>query len=284
MKRTIVINSIKKILFILAGSIICAVSVNSILIPSKFLTGGISGMSLLIHYLFTFLPVGMLYFLINIPLFVIGWIFVGRRFLFFSLAGMAFYSTALFIPVPVFPVNDPLLISLTAGIISGAGSGIILMSAGSAGGTDILSVILMKKYSIRVGTTYFAFSALLMLASLFFFSIEIVLYTLIFLFVKSQVTNLVVIGLNQRKSIIIISSRWKEIEKEILEKINRGVTILTGEGGFTSRMYRVLYTVIAFQELGQLKEIIRGLDSDAFIVVSETSEVMGKNIGNQPRW
>lgn len=284
MRRNKIIDIIRHIFIISVGSILCAVSINGILTPNKLLTGGISGLCLLIHYFFTILPVGLLYFLFNIPLFLFGWIFVGKRFFFYSLAGMAIFSISLFIPVPAFPVKDPLLIVLTAGIIAGTGSGIILLSSGSGGGTDILAVILLKKYSIRLGSTYFVFSALLMLVSLLFFIPEIVLYTLIFLYVKSQVTNLVVIGLKQRKSIMVISSKWKEIEKEILEKVNRGVTILNGEGGFSNETQRVLFSVITFQELSKLKEIVHHFDPNAFVVVSETSEVMGKNIGNQPHW
>jgi uncharacterized membrane-anchored protein YitT (DUF2179 family) len=194
---------------IVTGSLLCAVAINGILIPNQFLAGGISGLSLFIFYLFPSVPVGVSNFLLNIPLFVLGWMFVGRRFFFYSLAGMAIFSAALLIHAPAFPIRDPLLNALTAGIISGIGSGVILRSLGSGGGLDILSVILLKRFSIRIGTTVMAFNCTLMMAALFRFNLDIVLYTLIYLFVTTQLINLVVTGLNQRKAVMLVSSQWQ---------------------------------------------------------------------------
>jgi uncharacterized membrane-anchored protein YitT (DUF2179 family) len=272
------------LLLIVAGSVLCAVAINGILIPNQFLAGGISGLSLFIYYLFPFMPVGVTYFLLNIPLFVVGWLFVGRRFFFYSLAGMAIFSAVLLVPVPVFPIHDPLLKTLTAGIISGIGSGVLLKSLGSGGGLDILAVILLKRFSIRIGTTIMGFNCALMVASLFRFNLDIVLYTLIYLFVTSQLVNLVVTGLNQRKAVMVVSSQWQEIAREIMETMQRGVTIVNGEGGYTGQPLRILYSVITFPELSRFKEMVRQHDPQAFLVVTETLEVMGKGIGNQPHW
>jgi uncharacterized membrane-anchored protein YitT (DUF2179 family) len=182
------------------------------------------------------------------------------------------------------PIRDPLLNALTAGIISGIGSGIILKSVGSGGGLDILSVILIKRFSIPIGTTVMGFNGVLMLAALFRFNTEIVLYTLCYLFVTSQLVNLVVTGLNQRKSVMVVSLQWQAIAREVMENMHRGVTIVDGEGGYTGQKLRILYAVITFQELSRFKEMVRQLDPDAFVVVAETVEVMGKGIGNQPHW
>jgi uncharacterized membrane-anchored protein YitT (DUF2179 family) len=269
---------------ITAGSLLCAVAINGILIPNNFLAGGISGLSLFIYYLFPFLPVGVIYFLLNIPLFVVGWLFVGRRFFFYSLAGMAILSAALLLHVPALPINDPLLKVLTAGIISGIGSGVLLRSLGSGGGLDILGVILLKRFSVRIGTTVMGFNALLLLACLFRFNLEVVLYTLIYFFVTTQLVNVVVTGLNQRKAVMVVSPQWQAIAREIMETMQRGVTIVNGEGGYTGQEQRILYSVITFQELSRFKELVRGHDPQAFLVVTETLEVMGKGIGNQPHW
>jgi uncharacterized membrane-anchored protein YitT (DUF2179 family) len=269
---------------ITAGSLVCAVSINGILVPNQFLAGGVSGLSLFIYYLFPFMPVGVTNFLLNIPLFVVGWLFVGRRFFFYSLAGMTIFSLALLIPVPGFPIRDPLLQALSAGIISGIGSGVILKSLGSGGGLDILSVILFKRFSIRIGTTVMVFNCTLMLACLFRFNLEIVLYTLIYLFVTTQLINLVVTGLNQRKAVMVVSPKWQEIAREIMETMQRGVTIVNGEGGYTGQPQHILYSVVTFQELSRFKEMVQQHDPAAFMVVTETLEVMGKGIGNQPHW
>ena len=266
------------------GSVLCACAINGILIPNRFLAGGVSGLSLFIFYLAPAVPVGVSNFLLNIPLFVVGWLFVGRRFFFYSLAGMVIFSAALLIPVAPFPIRDPLLTALTAGIISGIGSGVILKSLGSGGGLDILSVILFKRFSIRIGTTVMAFNCALMAACLFRFNLDTVLYALIYLFVTSQLVNMVVTGLNQRKAVMVVSQHWEEIAHEIMDTMQRGVTLVNGQGGYTGTELKVLYSVITFPELSRFKELVRQHDPNAFVVVTETLEVMGKGVGNQPHW
>jgi uncharacterized membrane-anchored protein YitT (DUF2179 family) len=266
------------------GSLLCACAINGILIPNRFLAGGVSGLSLFIFYLVPAVPVGVSNFLLNIPLFVVGWLFVGRRFFFYSLAGMVIFSAALLIPVAPFPIRDPLLTALTAGIISGIGSGVILKSLGSGGGLDILSVILFKRFSIRIGTTVMGFNCALMAACLFRFNLDTVLYALIYLFVTSQLVNMVVTGLNQRKAVMVMSPHWEEIAHEIMDTMQRGVTLVNGQGGYTGNELKILYSVITFQELSRFKELVRQHDPSAFVVVTETLEVMGKGVGNQPHW
>lgn len=278
------LNVLWNLLLISVGSVLCAVAIKGVIIPKEFLTGGVTGLALLIHRLLPSLPVGIIYLILNIPLFVVGWLFVGRRFFFYSLAGVVVFSMALILPYKVLPIQDMILAALSAGIISGVGSGIILKSLGSAGGLDILSIILFKKYSMRPGTIVLAFNALLMTAAALYIPLDKVLYTLIFMFVTSYFVNLVVTGLSQRKAIMIISPQWKAISREIMDKLKRGVTVVRGEGGYTGNEIHILYSVITFSELSRFKEVIKKIDPEAFVVVTETLEVMGKRIGNQPHW
>lgn len=272
------------LLLIFAGSVLCAIAIKGILVPKEFLAGGVTGLALLGHYVFPSLPIGFIYFLLNIPLFVIGWMFVGRRFFWYSLAGMIIFSAVIFWPSPVFSVEDMILNALAAGVITGLGSGIILRSLGSAGGLDILSIILFKRFSVRPGTTVMTFHAILLFIALFRLPMERVLYTLIYFFINAYFVNLVVIGLSQRKAIMIISSRWKDISRQIMEQLQRGVTIVQGEGGYSGQQLHILYSVITLTELSRFKVLVRKIDPNAFVVVTETLEVMGKRIGNQPRW
>jgi len=266
------------------GSVLCGVAINGILLPQQFYSAGFTGVALIIHYMVPSLPVAVLYFILNVPVFCLGWIYVGRRFFFYSIAGMfVFTGTLVWVHISL-PVHDKMLSALLAGIIVGAGSGIILRSLGSAGGLDILSVILLKRFSIRLGTTILASNSILLGAGAILFSLDNTLYTLIYIFVCSYVVNLVVTGLSQRKAVYIISPRWEEISHEIMDKIQRGVTIIKGKGGYTGRDEQILYTVISFRELPQLKHLIRGVDPHAFVVVTDTLEVMGQGIGNQPHW
>lgn len=266
------------------GSLLCAVAVNGILIPHQFFGAGFTGISMVIHYLAPSLPIGVLYFILNVPLFALGWMYVGRRFFLYSIAGMLIFSGALAFTHVSLPVYDKLLSALLAGIIVGMGSGIILRSLGSGGGLDILSVILMKRFSIRLGTSILAFNAFVLAAGAILFSLEMALYTLIFLFGSSYMVNLVVTGLSQRKAVLIISPQWKEISQEIMEKLQRGVTIMGGRGGYTGREEQILYTVVTFRELSRIKQLISVIDPGAFVVVTDTVEVMGHRIGTQPHW
>lgn len=266
------------------GSVLIGVGINGILIPHRFVSGGVTGLSLLLHYLMPALSVALIYAVANVPLFLSGWFFVSRRFFLYSIVGTLLFSSAVaWVDVTV-PVHDKLLAAILAGIIMGAGSGIILKSLGSAGGTDILSVILLQRFSIRLGTTRLIFNISVLAGSALLFSLEDALYTLIYLYVSSRIVDLVITGLSQRKAIFIISLQWEEISRGILSEIHRGVTILRGEGGYSQQEQKILYTVMTFRELATLKSIVRRNDPGAFVVVTDTTEVMGHRIGNQPHW
>jgi uncharacterized membrane-anchored protein YitT (DUF2179 family) len=258
--------------------------IKGILIPNQFFAAGFTGVALVVHYLVPPLPVAVLYFILNIPLFGLGWIYAGRRFFLYSIAGMLIFSGTLAVNYVPLPVYDRSPSALLAGIITGVGSGVILRSLGSAGGLDLLSIILLKQFSIRLGTTILAFNSLVLAAGAILFSLERALYTLIYLYVNSLMINLVVTGLSQREAVYIISPHWEEISREIQGKVNRGVTILGGRGGYTGREQQILYTVVTFRELARLKRMISGIDSNAFVVVTDTLEVMRRRVGNQPRW
>jgi uncharacterized membrane-anchored protein YitT (DUF2179 family) len=269
---------------ITSGSLICALAINGILIPHGFLSGGFVGTTLIIHYLIPSLPVAGLYFVLNIPVYFLSWKYIGRRFFLYSVIGMVVFSLAMFWKPFIIPIHDKILAAIFAGILSGAGGGIILKSFGSAGGMDILSIILFKRFSIRLGTSILVLNSLILSFAAYVFSIEEALYTLIFLFVSTQVLNVVMYGLSQRKAVYVISPHWESIYRGIMEKIQRGVTIIGGRGGYTGQDIQMVFTVISHQELPRLKKLINDIDPRAFVVVSDTLEVMGHKIGNQPHW
>lgn len=277
-------NILWNLVLITVGSVICAWAINSILLPQRFLSGGLSGVSLMLHYLFPSLSLGVIYFLLNIPIYIMGWIYVGRRFFYYSLAGLAIFSLAVIFVKSPFHLEDKILSALFAGIVYGAGGGIILRSLGSAGGTDILSIILLKHYSIKIGTTILFFNASVLILSACLFSFEAVLYTLIFMYVSSYITDLVVSGLSKRKAVLIISPFWQEISNCIMHQMQRGVTLIQGKGGYSGKDENILYTVVTFRELFKLKEMVRQIDPNPFFVVSDTLEVVGQRIGNQGHW
>ncbi len=269
---------------LLTGSLLCAAAVNGILIRQHFFSGGVAGLVIMIHYLIPFLSVAFLYALANVPLFLTGWFVIGRRFFLYSVVGTLLLIAAIALVDVDIPVHDKLLAALLAGLIQGVGSGIILKSLGSSGGTDILAVIFFQRFSVQLGTTKLIFNLMILVAAALLFSLEDALYTLIYLYIATRIIDLVVTGLNQRKAFFIISPLGETISRRILNEINRGVTILHGKGAYSEQEQQILYTVINLREMAPLKEIVRNVDPDAVVVVSDTTEVMGRRIGNQLRW
>lgn len=269
---------------IFLGSLICGEAVNAILIPKHFATGGVTGLCIVIHRAVPFINIGWLYFWVNIPLFIMAWKFVGRRFFIYSLVGTLSFTFAIaFIHVPI-QVEDKILSALLAGIIFGVGTGLALQSSGSLGGLDILSVVLLRRFSIRLGNTVFSVNLIVLATVAAFYSIDAFLYTLIVIFVSSKITDIVVTGLSQRKMVVIISPHWETISKEILKDVHRGVTIIEGVGGFSGQKEHILYAVLPLTEIGPVKSLIRQIDPDAFVVISNTLEVINNRLGNQPHW
>jgi len=279
-----VLDALWNLLLIIVGSSLCALAINGILIPHHFISGGVTGIVLIVNALVKEIPFGPLYFLFNVPLYIFAYQAVGKRFFIYSVIGLLSFTTAAtLIKIPI-PVNETLLAALLGGILFGGGTGIILRSYGSSGGSDILSIILLKRFSISLGNTILAVNVLVMTLVGFLFSLEAVLYTLIYIYVSSRIVDVVVTGLSQRKAVHIISKEWQRISEEILSDIRRGVTVIEGRGGYSGQREHILYTVITFREIGQLKRIISQLDPNAFVVISDTLEVMNYRIGNQPHW
>ena len=266
---------------IFAGSIIFVIGLKGVLVPNRLLTGGLAGLSMLIYYLFPALNIGWGYIALNIPLMILGWRSISHRFMLYPIFGVGIFSLAVAaIKPPAFEIKDPILAALLAGVICGVGGGLILRSQGSGGGLSILSVYLKKKMGCQIGTTVFLFNALVLVGGVYFYSLQMALYSLIYLFTAGKVINSVVTGFNRRKSLMIISNKSERIAQALLHDRNRGITLLNGEGGFTHQKKNIIFTITNQLELTKAKEIILDLDPDAFIVVTDTFEVFGKRLGN----
>ena len=276
--KTILYN----LFLISAGCVIFVVGMNSVLIPNKLFGSGISGVSLILHYLFPRLDVGLAYFLLNLPLMLLGWLFISRRFMLYTLYGMGFFSlAAAFIKTPTTTMHDPILAALFSGIICGAGAGLILRSIGSAGGMDIVAIYVNQKFGFRPGSVSFSVNGLILMSGAYFFGLEIALYTLIYVFTSGRVLDIVITGFNQRMSTLIISEKSQEIAKEIFKRVNRGMTFFKGRGAYTGVERDIIFTITTLTELPELKEVIFAIDPSAFVVVNDTLEVFGKQHGTR---
>ncbi|NLJ29562.1 MAG: YitT family protein [Deltaproteobacteria bacterium] len=267
---------------ITTGSCVFSVGLNSVLIPQQFLSGGVVGIALIFHYFLPKFNTGLFYFLLNIPLILLGWFSVSRTFMLYTAYGMAVFSlTAAWVNPYLPPVEDPILGAILAGVICGTGAGIILRSQGSAGGLDILGVYLNKKLGLRVGMTVFALSSSVLVAGGYFFDFQKALYSLIYVYASGRIMDAVITGFNQRKSVLIVSNHSDAIAKEILTRLNRGVTFLHGTGGYTRKRKQVIFSIITLTELAKVKELVYGIDPHAFMVVNDTLEVLGQRHGTR---
>ncbi len=269
------------LLLITAGSALFAVGLKAIVIDHKMITGGISGVGLLVYYWTGLLSPGIWYFLINLPIFVLGWIGVSRRFFFYSLYGMLVLSAAIDLVRFQIPIHDPFLAMLAGGTIMGAGSGVILHSLGSAGGLDIIAIILHQRFNIRMGSFYFAFNLLVFAASLGILSIDLLLYSLAMSFVSSKVLDAVITVFNQRKLVFIVSDKAGAIGQAINQRLKRGATLLEGVGSYTGKKRQLVMTVVHNIQLKRLEEAVFSLDPDAFVIMENTYNVLGKGFSKR---
>lgn len=268
---------------IILGSAISAMAFNLFIMPNKLLSGGISGISLILNYLFNW-NTGLLIFIFNIPIFVLGYKFVDREFIVLSLIGMASFSfwieTFAFLRGALHG-QDVLLACIYAGVLNGLGMGIVLRNRASQGGLDIIAVIFKKYFSMNIGSSSFMINTLIVLGASFITSINLAMYTLISMYVASAVVDKVQAGFDIRKSVMIITDKETQVADEIIKRLVRGVTYLEGEGAYTGAKKRVIYCIVSLNQLAKLKQIVREADEKAFITVSDTAEVMGRGFSKR---
>ena len=276
------ISSVLWNLFLIsAGSVVFGIGLKSIAIPLGFITGGISGVTLLFYYVSGFLSPGLWYLIVNIPIFIVGWVHISRRFFFYSLYGVAALSLTIDLIGFTLPIKEPMLGVLAGGVLMGAGSGLVLHSLGSAGGLDIIGIILNQKFNIRLGTFYFAFNLILFAFSFGALDADLVLYSLFMSFISSQTLDYVLAFSNQRKMLFIISDLNEKIAREIQERLNRGVTFLEGSGAYTGKTKKIILTVVNNFQLKRVEEVALTIDPEAFIITENTFNVLGRGFSKR---
>ncbi|PRX35545.1 uncharacterized membrane-anchored protein YitT (DUF2179 family) [Orenia metallireducens] len=263
--------------WITIGSIITAAGLVMFLIPNKIAAGGVSGLSTVIYYLFG-LPVGMVSLAINIPLFIIGVKEMGAKFGIRTLYGIFLLSFGIDLLNPYLPVltHDPLLASIYGGGVSGLGLGLVFRSKGTTGGTDLVAQLINKFTGISVGKSLMIIDFCVIALAGIVFNAEIALYAFIAMMITGKAIDIVQEGLKISKGTFIISDYSEEIRKNILEKMDRGVTILKGKGGFTEHNKDVLLCIISRSEVSDLKRIVHNIDENAFVIITEVHEVLGE--------
>lgn len=263
--------------YIMAGCVVFVIGMNGLLIPHQMIAGGLTGAALLLHYAVPFFDVGWWYFFLNIPLMWLGWRRIGRRFMILTAFGMTFFSLAAvwISPVP-FPVYDPIMVAIGAGVLCGLGAGLILRSHGSAGGLDILSIYLRKKFGFSLGSLGFAMNGGILLVGAWFHDLQTALYSAVFIFICARVVDAVLMGVNPQKIVMVISDRSEAVAHALMQQMKYGVTFLQGEGGFARREKKIICSVVRLTDVPRFKACALGVDAKALLVVNDISEVAGQ--------
>ena len=262
----------------LLGSLIFALGFDLFLVPNNLNPGGISGLSVIIVELLGFGSVGTLSILINLPLFALGGIKIGRRFFIGSLIGMISSSVLidLLVLLPA-PQSEPLLGALYGGVICGAGLGMVFVTGTSTGGSDILVRLLKLRYrNVPIGQISMTFDlVVVVLTGLVFHDVTKALYTGVTVYICGKVIDAMVYRFDYTKVALIISREYDEIARQIGLKLDRGATFLHGEGSYSHAPTKVVLAAIKRQQLAELKELVTRIDPDAFIIVQEAHQVLG---------
>ncbi len=267
-----------KYLGIFAGCLVAASSINLFVVPSNLLTGGVTGIAIIFYFL-AGLPIGVQTLAYNVPLLIASYKLLGKKYTIDVVIGTLMFSFALdatkFLSVYT-PTQDLMLAAIYGGICNGVGYGIVFRMNGSTGGFDILGAIFKKYYSMEIGSVIFAFNCVIVGIAGGLFSINSAMFTLICMYITSQMTNKVIDGLNQRKAILIVSDRAKDIADGIIADIGRGVTFLNGEGAYTGDPKKIVMVVVSMTQIAKIKIVVNAVDRNAFMLILAASEVMGR--------
>lgn len=271
-------STIKVMILVTVGTMLFAFGINAFIVPHKLVSGGISGIALILYYL-TGIQVGTLNLILNIPVLYAAYRWLGRWHL-----GMTIFGTvvsSLLINMFSFMqdfhlTTTPLVGTILGGIFSGLGMGTVYRSGGNTGGLDPIALIIRKYYGLQMGSVSLGINSVILFIASFIISVEAAAITLVSIYIGAMITNRVVVGFSQRKAVFIISYKPYKICDLILYKFGRGATILNGEGAYTHQHKQVILVVVSLMQVAKLKEAVQKEDPTAFFMVTDVAEVIGR--------
>lgn len=272
-------DTVKNYTITTLGCAILAFAINYFYLANKLAEGGVAGIALIIHYL-TGLDLSYLYFILNIPLIIIGYKFIGKDFI----AKTLYATLSLTVFLKLFQnfqgqMEDILVASIFAGALGGLGMGILFMAGGSSGGTDIIAKIINKYMGIPISKVVLGIDLIILSFVAVIFGKNIFMYTLIALTVSSKMIDIIQEGLTSAKGVTIITNCPDAMKERIMEEVGRGVTIISGRGGFSNKDLDIIYCIVGKYQLIKVKNIVREMDKNAFMTVSYVHEVIGEGFG-----
>lgn len=271
----------KETFIVTLGCMIMAFNINYFFLGNKLAQGGVGGLSLIVHYL-SHIDISYIYFGLNVPLIIAAYIFLGKEFVVKTL----YATVVLTISLKIFgnfrePLDEILMASILGGALNGIGIGIVFYAGGSTGGTDIIAKIINKYYGIALGKVLLAMDFIILSLVAFIFGKIIFMYTLISLVVTAKIVDLIQEGIYSAKGVTIITNKTEELKNRIMQDVERGLTIINAQGAYTQRDVSMLYCVVGKYQLIKVKNIVKEVDPEAFMIVSHVHEVIGKGFLKQ---
>ena len=266
---------IKEYIIVALACVVMAFNINYFFVGNKLAEGGVSGLSLIIHYL-SHIDVSYLYFALNIPLIILAYIFLGKNFLLKTL--FATFILSVFLKVFASfsePLDDILLAAIFGGAINGIAIGIVFYAGGSTGGMDIIAKIVNKYTGIPISRILLTTDFIVLSMVAVIFGKVIFMYTLISLVISSKMIDMIQVGIYSAKGVTIITTKEDEIRKRIMEDTGRGITLIDAKGGYTQKEIGMLYCVVGQYQLIRVKTIVKEVDPSAFMIVADVHEVIG---------
>lgn len=279
-RKKTVLDAILDFLFFVAGSAVFGTGIHMFALPNKISSGGATGVATMINYLFPKMPVGATILALNVPLFILAFIFLGRKLFIKSFIATITMSAVTDIIKPFVPsgTDNRLLAAVFYGVCMGVGLSLILMRGATSGGSDILGKLINKRFPhISLGRSVFAVDCLVVISAGFVFgSIEDALYAAVVIFISGEIIDMILYGMDKGKTFLIVTNMPDEITDAVTKDMHRGVSVLPITGGYTKEERKMLICAVRASEAAKLNKIIRSVDSNAFTIVMEAGEIMGE--------
>ena len=276
-------NFLLDILFDIAGGLLIGLSVNFFTAPNHMAPGGVTGIATLINYVFG-IPIGTMSFIINVPLMIVAFRYLGRHFSVSTLRSMTILSICVDLVANLMSLTkltgysgDPLMASLMGGVLTGVGLALVFLRGSTTGGLDIVMRLLKRKYPhMSAGHLLFMADACVLITSIIIYgNVESGLYGLVCIFANSKMLDAVLYGGDKGKSIMIVSEKSTEIAKAINNDVRRGVTMLSGQGAYSEQDRKVVLCAVRDNQYPAVKKLVHGIDPNAFIIVNNATEILG---------
>ncbi|MBD2847149.1 YitT family protein [Paenibacillus sp. IB182496] len=266
---------LRRILFITIGASLVAIGLEIFLVPNSIIDGGIVGISIIVSYL-TEWPLGLFLFVLNLPFLFLGYKQIGKTFALSTLYGVSVMSLGTFLLHHVPPLTiDDFLAAIFGGVVLGTGVGLVIRFGGSLDGTEIVAILFTRRSAFSVGEIVMFFNLFIMSLAGFVFTWDRAMYSIIAYYIAYKMIDITLEGLDQSKSVWIISEESGEIGSAIMQRLGRGVTFLNGEGAYTGDSKKVIFCVINRLEEAKLKSIVNELDQSAFLAIGNIHDVAG---------